>query len=186
MTDRTDSASAPEPRRLSPEEARIVARFKRLGPQQRALALALRPFTGDQGNFDRVAWAQGFGSDDPEVIYRVIGVTGSFQSIVNHMIEMLHIGARLAGLAVTAGPEKPSAPSLIAAVKEDRGLTANQAEVLTRLYRTRNDLQHASLDVQADQVYEDVALLRKTLARFAKSYVVWMERHHVHLLPGRP
>jgi hypothetical protein len=169
-------------RRL-PDEARIIARFKRLGPQQRALALALGPFNDDQGNFDRRTWTEAFLSSDPEVIYRVIGVTGSFQGIVNHIVEMLHVGARLAGLAPTDGQDKPSAPRLIAAVRDDGGLTANQADVLIRLCRTRNDLQHASLDVQADQVYDDIVLLRKTLARLARSYVVWMERHDVHLLP---
>jgi hypothetical protein len=84
-----------------------------------------------------------------------------------------------------SGDQKPSAPLLIDAVKADEGLTANQAEVLKRLYRTRNDLQHASLDAQADEVYNDIVLLQKTLARFARSYMRWLDGHGAQLLPRR-
>lgn len=54
-----------------------------------------------------------------------------------------------------------------------------------RLYRTRNDLQHASLDAQADEVYNDIVLLQKTLARFARSYMRWLDGHGAQLLPQR-
>ena len=181
-----EESTGPVPvRRRSPDEARILARLKRLAPQQRALVLALQPFSDDAGRFDLKRWQTAFISDDAEDIYHVFGVTGAYQALVNHLVEMLHVGARLAGLDVARGDEKVSAPLLIDAVKEDKGLTANQAEVLKRLYRTRNDLQHASLDAQADEVYDDIVLLQKTLARFAKSYMRWMEGHGAQLLPRR-
>jgi hypothetical protein len=172
-------------RRRSPDEARILARLKRLPPQQRALALALQPFSDDKERFDAKSWAIAFVSDDAEDIYHVFGVTGAYQALVNHLVEMLQAGARLAGLDVVRRDQKPSAPLLIDAVKADKGLTANQAEVLKRLYRTRNDLQHASLDAQADEVYNDIVLLQKTLARFARSYMRWLDGHGAQLLPPR-
>ncbi len=171
-------------RRLSPDEARILERFKRLAPQRDALAVALEPFKGD-GALDRREWARAFGSDDPQAIVAVTAVTGLFEGLVNHLMEMLHVASRLAGLQLAYGTDKPAAPALIEAVKDDGGLSANQAAVLLRLYRSRNELQHASLDVQADQVREDVLLLQKTLGRFAKSYVEWLERHDIRLLPDR-
>lgn len=177
-------AAGPGPaRRRSPDEARVLARLKRLAPQQRALQLALEPFSDDALRFDLKQWERAFISDDPKDIYHVFGVTGAYQALVNHLVEMLHVGARLVGLKIVRTDEKVSAPRLIDAVKEDGGLTANQAEVLRRLYRTRNDLQHESLDAQADEVYDDIVLLQKTLARFAKSYVAWVESQGVQLLP---
>jgi hypothetical protein len=173
------------PRRLDPDEARILERFKRLAPQRDALAVALQPFADAQTTFDRAAWAQAFASDDPAAIVTVTAVTGLFEGLVNHLMEMLHVASRLTGLQPGKGADKLAGPALIEAVRSDGGLTANQATVLRRLYRTRNELQHASLDVEADQVADDVVLLQKTLGRFAKSYVEWLERHEIWLLPGR-
>jgi hypothetical protein len=172
-------------RGLTPDEARILSRFKRLGPQRRALTLALSPFRDDQGRFDRELWTEAFTSEDPEDIVRVFGVTGGFQGIVNHFVEMLRAGARLAGLDVARAEEKPAAPALIAAVRDDGGLTANQAEVLGRLHRARNNLQHESFDVQADHLFDDLELLQKTLPRLATSYIEWMKHHDVRLLPAK-
>jgi uncharacterized protein YutE (UPF0331/DUF86 family) len=186
------SEPAPDPvdaavrvQRRGADEARILARLKRLAPQRRALALALQPFSDESGQFDLGRWETAFVSDDAQDIYRVFGATGAYQTLVNHLVEMLHVGARLAGLGVAQGDQKASAPKLIDAVKRDGGLTANQAEVLKSLYSTRNDLQHASLDVQADEVYDEIVLLQKTLARFATSYVRWLEGHDIQLLPLR-
>jgi hypothetical protein len=68
-------------------------------------------------------------------------------------------------------------------VRGDGGLTANQAEVLIRLNRTRNRLQHASFDVQADEMHADTELLLKTLKRLVTSYVKWLAGHGIQLLP---
>jgi hypothetical protein len=165
--------------------ARIRARFKRLGPQQRALILAIRPFSDAQGRFDRGRWAEAFVSDEPQTIHEVIGVTGTFERLVNHLNGMLATGARLAQLPVLGGQDTPSTPAVINAIRDDGGLTASQADVLVRLNRTRNHLQHASLDVQADELHADIELLLKTLKRLVKSYVEWLERHDVQLLPRR-
>jgi hypothetical protein len=165
--------------------ARIRARFKRLGPQQRALILAIRPFNDEQGRFDRDKWAEAFVSSEPKTIHEVIGVTGTFERLINHLNGMLSTGAQLVELTVAGGESAPSAPAVINAIRDDGGLTPSQADVLVRLNRTRNHLQHASLDVQADELHADIELLLKSLKRLVKSYVEWLARHDVQLLPKR-
>jgi hypothetical protein len=152
--------------RFDADDARIVRRFKRLGPQRDALAIALRPFRDDAGELDRRAWAAAFDSSDAAAILAVTPVTGLFEGLVNHLMEMLHAAARLVGLDVARGPQRPSGRALAHAVRDDGGLTANQADVLVRLYELRNELQHASIDVKADQLFDGIVLLQKTLARF--------------------
>ena len=172
-------------RRANADEQRIIDRFKRLGPQKRALAVTLRPFVVD-GRFDGKVWDHAFGSDEPDVIAQVIAVTGAYQALVNHLVEMLHAAGRLVSLEACRGDTKPPAPRLIDAVREDGGLTAHQADVLKRLYQTRNELQHASLDVQADEVHAAIELLDKTIGRLVTSYVKWLDRYEVRIVPARP
>lgn len=166
----------------APDEARLVERFMRLAPQQKALALALEPFSDDNGQFDRERWDHAFTSQEPERIVAVKAVTGLYEGLVNHLVEMLHAAARLCELDVASREERPNGPELFAAVGDDGGLTPNQVEVLKRLYAMRNELQHASPGVEAGEVYDDVVLLTKTLARFARSYVEWLRQHDVSLL----
>jgi hypothetical protein len=173
-------------RRRADDVARVRARFMRLGPQQRALIVAIQPFSDDQGRFDPREWADAFASAEPEIIHRVIGVTGTFERLVNHLNGMLAAGARLAQLPVTHGQGTPNTPAAIDAIRDDGGLTSGQAEVLIRLNRTRNRLQHASLDVQADELHADIELLLRTLKALVKSYVEWLGRHGIQLLPKRP
>jgi hypothetical protein len=154
----------------------------RLAPQQRALNLALEQFSDDNGGFDRDLWEQAFTSTEPEQIVAVKAVTGLYEGLVNHLVEMLHAAARLCALEVAVGDERPNGPELFAAVCVDGGLTANQADVLGRLYTMRNELQHASPSVDADEVYDSIELLTKTLKRFTKSYIDWLKRHGVTLV----
>jgi hypothetical protein len=172
-------------RRRGGDEARVIERFKRLGPQRQALALAVRPFADDDGRMDAMRWEEAFTSGDPATIVEVVAAKGLYEALLNHVVEMLQAGARLAGLDVARGEEKPPAPPLINAVKDDGGLTANQAELLLKLSRLRNELQHASPGVQADQAREGIEVLYKTLPGIARGYVAWLERYDVQLLPKR-
>jgi hypothetical protein len=108
--------------------------------------------------------------------------SGTFERLVNHLNGMLLVGARLAQLPLTRRQDAPNTPTVIKAIRDDDGLSANQAKVLTRLNRTRDDLQHASFDVQADELHADIELLLKTLKRLVRSYVEWLARHDIELL----
>ena len=70
---------------------------------------------------------------------------------------------------------------IIEAIRADGGFTPQQAETFVELYRTRNQLQHASPDIQADTVHRQVGLLLGHLPRFVKSYIAWLSRHEVEL-----
>lgn len=166
----------------TPDEARLVERFKRLAPQRDALLLAFEPFSDENGGFDRERWVEAFDSHEPHDIRDVKAVTGLYEGLVNHLVEMLYLAARLRGLDVAMREDRPSGPELFEAVADDGGLTSNQAEVLKRLYGMRNQLQHASPGVEASQVYDDVVLLTKTLGRLAKTYVEWLKRHDVSIV----
>ena len=172
------------PRRRSPDEARVIERFKRLAPQLQALTLALQKFSDESGQVDRSAWAEAFSQTtaDPQTIVNVKAVTGLYEGLVNHLVEMMQSAARARGLAVVKGEVRPNGPELFAAVHDDGGITSSQVDVLRRLYQMRNQLQHASPGVDAAQVLDDIELLQKTLARFVKSYVLWLERHGITLM----
>jgi hypothetical protein len=169
--------------RRARDESRIRQRLTRMSAQRKALQLAVARYADEEGNFDLNRWTEAFESSKPETINQVVEVIGGYQMLVNHLVEMLRTGTKLAGLEVARREYAPSGPELIAAVREDGSFTQNQAEVLTELYRTRNRLQHASPDIQADEVHEQVALLLRTVPRLLTSFVTWMSRHDVELLP---
>lgn len=164
--------------------ARIRQRLSRMAPQTMALRLALARYANDHGTFDLSRWEEAFTSDDPREINHVLEVTGGFEGLVNHVMEMLHTGATLVLPAAQRGRRTP-APDLIAAVTADGCFSANQADALTRLNRTRNRLQHNSPGVPADEVHHRVELLLKVMPRLLSSYVAWIQRHDVPLLPDK-
>jgi len=50
-------------------EARVIERIGRLSPQQKTLELAVAQFNnGEDGQFDKTSWAEGFESREPEDI----------------------------------------------------------------------------------------------------------------------
>jgi hypothetical protein len=138
-------------------------------------------FADEHGDFDRETWVQGFISDDPEQIMDVAALVGLYDGIVNHPVEMMFIAARLRGLEVIRGigpaVPRPSARSVIDAIRVDAGLTEAQAILLNRLYGLRNDLQHASLSVEAAEVFDAAQDLLAAMPRFVRSCVNWLRAH---------
>jgi len=186
MTDRAGGRSAASSAtRRAADESRIRQRLIRMTAQRRALQLALARFADEEGRFELVLWTEAFESSEPATINHVVEVTGGYQMLVNHLVEALRTGAKLTGLEVGRRGKAASGPELITAVRDDGGFTSNQAEVLTELYRARNRLQHASPDIEADEVHQQVTLLLKTLPRLVRSFVTWMALHGVDLLPVR-
>jgi hypothetical protein len=153
------------------ELERIDSRLGRLRAQSKALRTATAPF-GD--GFDAKAWTDAFNSPDPDDINRVLTVTGGYLALVNNTAEAIRAGAKLSGLKPTSS--LPGLPGIIEAIRADAGFTDGQAETFTELYRTRNRLQHASVDIEADEVHRQVGLLLRHLPRLVRSYVAWLER----------
>jgi hypothetical protein len=179
MTGHQSEAPAPAPGLASVDTAelnRLSAKLERLSAQSRALRKAMRQF-GE--NFDAKAWTKAFNSPDPDDINRVYTVTGGYLALVNNAAEAVKAGAKLAGTKSTAGTS--GTPGIIDAIRADGGFTRQQAETFTELYRTRNHLQHASPDIQADEVHRQVRLLLGHLPRLVKSYLAWLKQHDIEL-----
>lgn len=170
-TDRPSLASAD-----AADFDRLSAKLERLSAQSEALRKALRQF-GE--NFDAEEWRAAFDSPDTDDINRVHTVTGGYLALVNNTAEAVRAGAKLTGIKPTAGMR--GIPGIIDAIRADGGFTSRQADTFTALYRTRNHLQHASPDIQADEIHRQTQLLLGHLPRFIKSYVAWLEKHGVEL-----
>lgn len=155
---------------------RMAGKLARLPAQRRALRAAMREFGDD---FDLRPWAEAFESSDAQDINRVLAVTGGYSAVINNTIEAIRLGARAAGVALPRGMRGTS--GLLEALRQDGGISPQQAETFEELYRTRNALQHASPDVQADEVHRQVKLLLRHLPGFVKSFAAWLVQHGVEL-----
>lgn len=78
-------------------------------------------------------------------------------------------------------PRRRATPELIEAARRQEGITRSQADALTLLYRTRDRLQHASPDIRADEVHEQVTVLLRVLPGIVSTFVAWMAEHDVEL-----
>lgn len=155
---------------------RLNAKLERLSAQSKALRKAMLQFGA---NFDATVWTTAFNSPDSDDINRVYTVTGGYLALVNNVAEAVRAGVKLTGLKPPAG--MPGIPGIIDAVRLDGGFTPKQAETFVVLYRTRNQLQHASPDIQADAVHRNVRLLLGHLPGFVKSYIAWLGKHDIEL-----
>jgi hypothetical protein len=172
-----EQQAAPAPPTVDAVELnRLDTKLDRLSAQSRALRKAMLQFGK---HFDATAWTTAFNSSDLDDINRVYTVTGGYLALVNNMAEALRAGVKLTGTKSSAGTH--GLPGIVDAIRRDGGFTQQQAETFEELYRTRNHLQHASPDIQADEVHRQVRLLLGHLPLLVKSYVAWLEKHGVEL-----
>lgn len=87
-------------------------------------------------------------------------------------------GSRLIGLLPH---RRPHAEQVFNAVADDGGLTADQAALLNELYGLEGRLEHASPDVDAEEVRVAVERLRDALPGLIDGVRAWLERHGVEL-----
>jgi hypothetical protein len=154
---------------------RMNSKLERLAAQRKALRKAIHQF-GE--NFDAKTWREAFDSADADDINRVFTVTGGYLALVNNTAEAIKTGTKLSSLQPT-----PSLglPGIIDAIRADGGFTDQQAKTFIELYRTRNRIQHASPDIDADEVRTQVRLLLNHLPRFIKSYLTWLAKHGIQV-----
>ncbi len=154
---------------------RMNSKLERLASQRKALRKAITQFGED---FDAKTWREAFNSADEDDINRVFMVTGGYLALVNNTGEAIKTGAELTGLQ-----SKPSLglSGIIGAIRADGGFTDQQAKTFIELYRTRNRLQHASPDIDADEVRTQVRLLLNHLPRLVKSYLAWLAKHGIQV-----
>jgi hypothetical protein len=107
-------------------------------------------------------------------------VTGDHSAILNAYVEILRAsaGSRLLGLLPY---RRPHAEQVFKAVAADAGLTEIQARLLNELYVLEGRLEHASPDVDAEEIRDGIERLRQALPGLIESTDAWLRRHGIEL-----
>lgn len=166
------------PKALQAEQARLARFFATINKHCKALDLAISDNFG--GELDSAEWSRAFESSEPDDANRTMVVTGDHSAVLNAYVEILRTsaGSRLIGLL----PHRhPHADQVFEAVLGDGGITKGQATLLNRLYVLEGRLEHASPDVDAEEVRDAVEQLRKVLPSLIKSTLNWLSGHGVVL-----
>lgn len=165
------------PKVLEAEKQRLGAFCKSIRKHQRALEVALDESFG--GRLDDAEWRAAFDSSDPHEALRTMAVTGSHSAAVNGYVELLRAasGARLLGLLPH---RRPHAEQVFDAVCDDGGLDDHQAALLHDIYVLEGRLEHASPDIDADEVREAVERLRDELPALIESARDWLARYGIY------
>lgn len=164
------------PKALRVEQARLARFFEAMAKHRKALDLAIEENFG--GELDRTEWKVAFESSEPHDANRTMVVTGDHSAILNAYVEILRAsaGARLIGLLPH---RRPHADQVIEAVRADGGLSKGQAALLDELYVLEGRLEHASPDVDAEEVREAIERLRAELPKLVDSLRAWLSRHGI-------
>lgn len=158
------------------EKARLGRFFEAISKHRRALDLAIADNFG--GGLDPAEWRAAFESPEPHDANRTMVVTGDHSAVLNAYVEILKAsaGSRLIGLLPH---RRPHADQVFDAVLADGGLTKAQVALLSRLYVLGGRLEHASPDVDAEEVREAVERLREALPELVRSTLEWLRCHGV-------
>jgi hypothetical protein len=164
---------------LEVERARLARFFETINKHSRALDLAIAENFG--GTLDPAEWRNAFDSSEPRDANRTMVVTGDHSAILNALVEILKasVGTRLVGLLPH---RRPHAGQVFAALIADRALTKKQASLLSEAYVLEGRLEHASPDVDAEEVRDAIERLRAELPSLIKRIHTWLRRHSVKLL----
>jgi hypothetical protein len=170
------SSPALSPKALRAEQARLARFFETIGKHSKALDLAIEENFGGHLAVDE--WRRAFESADPHDANRTMVVTGDHSAILNAYVEILEAsaGSRLVGLVPH---RRPHAEQAIKALVVDDGLTKEQAALLNEAYVLEGRLEHASPDVDAEEVRDAIERLRKALPTLVDSICSWLHRHGI-------
>lgn len=158
------------------EHSRLAQRLTSVGLHQRALEVAIEEDFA--GGFTRESWRQVWEATAPRDMNRAEVIRGNYSSIVNNVTEILKsaAGKRLIALLEHRRPHTKDA---INAVRDDGGLTAAQARRLHELVVFEGRLEHMSPNVNADEVFEAVEMLRHELPGLIKNISGWLSKHGI-------
>jgi len=167
-----------DPNALMVEQARLARFFQSINKHRKALDLAIADDFG--GTLDPVEWRSAFESIEPRDANRTMVVTGDHSALLNAYVEILRAsaGSRLIGLLPH---RRPHAEQVFKAVAADEGLTVLQATLLHELYILEGRLEHASPDVDAEEVRDGIERLRQALPGLIESAHTWLRRHGIEL-----
>lgn len=173
-----DVSSGISRKELEVEQARLARFFETINKHRKALDLAVEQ--NFDGELDAVEWRRAFESAEPDDANRTMVVTGDHSAVLNAYVEILRAsaGSRLFGLLPH---RRPHADQVFDAVYADGGLTKEQAALLNGLYAIEGRLEHASPDVDAEEVREAVERLRAELPKLVDGVRSWLSRRGVEL-----
>lgn len=165
-------------RALEAEQARLARFFETIRKHRQALDLAIEENFG--GVLDPAEWRKAFESAEPHDANRTMVVTGDHSAVLNAYVEILRAsaGSRLIGLLPH---RRPHADQVFEAISADGGLTKGQALLLHQTYVLEGRLEHASPDVDAEEVRDAVERLREVLPDLIEHTRSWLNRHGVEL-----
>jgi hypothetical protein len=160
------------------EQARLARFFQSINKHRKALDLAIADDFG--GTLDPTEWRNAFESIEPRDANRTMVVTGDHSAMLNAYVEILRAsaGSRLIGLLPH---RRPHAEQVFKAVAADEGLTEAQAKLLNELYVLEGRLEHASPDVDAEEVRNGIERLHQALPALIESTHTWLCRHGIEL-----
>jgi hypothetical protein len=160
------------------EQARLARFFQTINKHRKALDLAIDENFG--GELDPSDWRGAFESDEPHDANRTMVVTGHHSAVLNAYVEILKAstGSRLIGLLPY---RRPHAEQVFHALMADDGLSKDQGALINELYVLEGRLEHASPDVDAEEVRDAVERLRQALPGLIDSTTAWLHRHGVEL-----
>lgn len=160
------------------EQAKLARYCQTIHKHSKALELAIEENFG--GELDPVQWRRAFDSTEPRDANRTMLVTGDYSAVLNAYVEILKAsaGSRLIGLLAH---RRPHAEQVFKAVNADGGLSDTQTTLLNELYVLEGRLEHASPDVDADEVRNAVERLRQARPELIASTRDWLRRHGVEL-----
>lgn len=162
---------------LRVEQARLSRLFETIAKHRKALDLAIDENFG--GQLDSGEWRAAFESTEPHDANRTMVVTGDHSAVLNAYVEILKasVGSRLVGLLPH---RRPHADQAFGALVGDGGLDKEQAVLLNEIYvLLEGRLEHASPDVDADEVRVAIERLRKALPGLIESMHDWLRRHGI-------
>lgn len=161
---------------LRVEQARLARFIETIGKHSKALDLAIDDNFG--GRLDPAEWRAAFESTEPHDANRTMVVTGDHSAILNAYVEILKAsaGSRLVGLVPH---RRPHADQVFEALVADGCLSGEQAGLLNEIYVLEGRLEHASPDVDAEEVREAIERFRKALPKLIGSTHAWLSGHGV-------
>jgi hypothetical protein len=160
------------------EQARLARFFQTINKHSKALDLAIDE--NFDGKLDPSEWRRAFDSSEPGDANRTMVVTGDHSAVLNAYVEVLKAsaGSRLIGLLPH---RRPHADQVFDAIHADKGLTKAQVALLNEVYALEGRLEHASPDVDAEEVRVAVERFRKALPNMIGRISSWLARRGVEL-----
>ncbi len=163
---------------LVAEQARLARFFQTINKHRKALDVAIEE--NFAGQLDPAEWRRVFQSDEPRDANRTMVITGDHSAVLNAYVEILKAaaGSRLIGLLPY---RRPHAEQVIQEIVADKGLSKDQAAILNEVYVLEGRLEHASPDVDAEEVRSSIEQLRQALPGLIESTHKWLLRHGIEL-----